>query len=133
MPPLRASFLVSTYWVMDEEQDVLNADTLEVLSELLEHGVEYGRWWRFLDSNNQTSLYGKLDDTVFEKLRGVAHSQFLAVNSRNTREITYHPTLMAQPKLASHGRVDGRPVEFVSFSSGKSPRLVSWATSWSSP
>ena len=106
--------------VMDEEQDVLNADTLEVLSELLEHGAEYGRWWRFLDSNNQASLYGKLDDTVFDQLRGVVHSQFLTVNSRNTREIAYHTTLMAQPKLASHGRVGGRPVEFVSFSSGKS-------------
>ncbi len=103
--------------VIDDAQDVLNVNTIEVLSELLEHG----RWWLFLDSNNQASLYGKLDDKVFDQLRDVARSQSLTVNCWNTREIAYHTTLMAQPKLASHGRVDGPPVEFVSFSSGKSP------------
>ena len=109
------------YLIVDEAQDVLTNDTLEVMSEFLERGVAGGRWLMFFDSNNQASVYGRLDVTLFDRMKDLARTQFLTVNCRNTRQIAYHTNLMAQPKLAVHGRVDGPPVNFVSFSSGKNP------------
>lgn len=107
--------------VVDEAQDVLTSDALEVLSDLLKDGLDDGRWWLFLDSNNQASVYGKFDQAIFDRLRTHARAQYLTVNCRNTKEIAYHTTLMAQPKLVTTARVEGPPVEFISFSRKKSP------------
>ena len=106
--------------VVDEAQDVLTPDTLDVLSELLHGGMESGRWWLFLDSNNQASIYGNFDSSVLSDLRTNARSQYLTVNCRNTKEIAYHTSLVAQPKLSTVGRIDGLPVEFVSYPKTKS-------------
>lgn len=107
--------------VVDEAQDVLTSDVLEVLSALLKQGVDNGRWWLFLDSNNQASVYGKFDQAVFDRLRNSARQQYLTVNCRNTKEIAYQTALIAEPKLTAAARIDGPPVEFVSFSRDKSP------------
>ena len=107
--------------VVDEAQDVLTPDTLEVLSELLHGGMGTGRWWLFLDSNNQASVYGNLDSLVLGDLRTNARSQYLTVNCRNTKEIAYHTSLVARPKLSTVARIDGLPVEFVSYPKTKSP------------
>lgn len=107
--------------VIDEAQDVLTTDTLEVLSELVVGGADRGQWWFFLDSNNQASVYGKLDKPLFESVRKNARSQLLTVNCRNTKEIAYHTSLISRPKVATNGRVDGPPVEFISVSDKGSP------------
>ena len=107
--------------VVDEAQDVLTLDTMEVLSELLQGGMQGGNWWLFLDSNNQASVYGKFDALILDNLRTVAREQYLTVNCRNTKEIAYHTSLVAQPKLSTAARVDGLPVEFISYSKEASP------------
>ena len=107
--------------VVDEAQDVLTPSAIEVLSEIVTGGMEGGQWMMLLDSNNQASIYNRLDGELFERMRALARSQFLTVNCRNTREVAHHTNLMAQPSIAGKGRVDGPPVEFVSFASGKDP------------
>ena len=109
------------FLVIDEAQDVLTMSTLEVLSELLKLGLKDGRWIMFLDSNNQASVYGRLDAVALDRVRVFSRSQLLTVNCRNTREIALHTTLMARPRLTSSGRVDGPPVEFISYSGSKTP------------
>ncbi|MEE8045202.1 MAG: hypothetical protein V3T49_00025, partial [Dehalococcoidia bacterium] len=107
--------------VVDEAQDVLTSSTVEVLSEIVNGGIEGGQWLMLLDSNNQATIYNRFDSVLFERLRTFARSQFLTVNCRNTREVAHHTNLMAQPSVAGQGRVDGLPVEFISFASGKDP------------
>lgn len=107
--------------IVDEAQDVITSDNLEVLSELLNGGMDDGRWWLFLDSNNQASIYGKFDRSIFDKLRINSREQVLTINCRNTKEIAYHTSLMAQSKLTISARIEGPPVEFISYSKKNSP------------
>ena len=109
------------FLVVDEAQDVLTPSVVAALSEIVKGGIEGGQWLVLLDSNNQASIYNRFDSALFERMRTLARSQFLTVNCRNTREVVHHTNLMAQPRISGKGRVDGPPVEFVSFASGKDP------------
>ncbi|WP_315913286.1 NERD domain-containing protein [Arthrobacter sp. lap29] len=74
--------------VIDEGQDLINTDDLAVLDESLTGGLEQGRWWMFLDNNNQAHVDGSFDDDSYAILREWAPvTAKLRDNVRNTGPI----------------------------------------------
>jgi hypothetical protein len=74
--------------VVDEAQDILNFEDLAVLDRILAGGLEDGRWFIFLDSNNQRGLVGLFDEEAMDYLQSFRPADLiLSDNCRNTREI----------------------------------------------
>lgn len=74
--------------VVDEAQDLINFDDLAVLDRILVGGLEDGRWFILLDSNNQRGLVGSFDEDAMNYLRSFRPVDLiLNDNCRNTREI----------------------------------------------
>jgi len=73
--------------VVDEAQDLLNLEDMSRLSESVRGGLQNGRWWIFLDPNNQTHLSGVFDETVYEEIQASAVIVDLTKNVRNARTI----------------------------------------------
>ena len=107
--------------IIDEGQDLVATRNLDVIDGALKGGLRSGSWLVFLDSNNQSSIYDKVEKTALDSLRAMGRSQFLTINCRNTQEVAQHTNILAQPRVPSVGRISGPPVEFVSFDAGKDP------------
>jgi hypothetical protein len=73
--------------VVDEAQDLLNLEDMSGLSESLRGGLQEGRWWIFLDPNNQTHLSGMFDETVYREIQADAVIVDLTKNVRNARTV----------------------------------------------
>ncbi len=74
--------------VVDEAQDLLNFDDLAILDRIIVGGLENGRWFFLLDSNNQRGLIGMFDQEAMDYLRSFRPAELLLTdNCRNTREI----------------------------------------------
>lgn len=73
--------------VVDEAQDLLNLEDMSRLSESVRGGLQDGRWWIFLDPNNQTHLSGVFDEIVYEEIQAGAIIVDLTKNVRNARTV----------------------------------------------
>ena len=73
--------------VVDEAQDLLNLEAMSRLSESVRGGLQDGRWWIFLDPNNQTHLSGVFDDMVYQEIQAGAVIVDLTKNVRNARTV----------------------------------------------
>jgi len=73
--------------VVDEAQDLLNLEDMSRLSESLRGGLQEGRWWIFLDPNNQTHLSGVFDESVYQEIQAGAIIVDLTRNIRNARTV----------------------------------------------
>lgn len=74
--------------IVDEGQDVLDADALALLDACLVGGLSGGRWRIFLDHNNQAGVEGNFDPEALDLLLDLAPARFnLSVNCRNTAPI----------------------------------------------
>ena len=74
--------------VVDEAQDVSNFEDLATLDRILTGGLQDGRWFFLLDSNNQRGLVGIFDQDAMDYLRSFRPADLiLNDNCRNTREI----------------------------------------------
>lgn len=74
--------------VLDEGQDAINFTDLNLLDEVLEGGLDNGRWFVFLDGNNQRGLVGAYEPDAMDYLRSFRPAEvILTDNCRNTREI----------------------------------------------
>jgi hypothetical protein len=82
-----------TALVVDEGQDMLDMDSIEVLDGLFKEGLVDGRWYFFMDPNNQGSLYAEFDASALAYLKECSFKIPLTRNCRNTRQIAGH-TLM---------------------------------------
>ncbi|MFV1468257.1 DNA/RNA helicase domain-containing protein [Idiomarina sp. HB] len=82
-----------TALVIDEGQDMLDLDCIEVLEHLFDCGLDRGRWYFFMDTNNQGSLYADFDKSALDYLKDCGTKIPLTRNCRNTRQIAEH-TLM---------------------------------------
>jgi hypothetical protein len=82
-----------TALVVDEGQDMLDMDSIEVLDRLFDGGLSKGRWYFFMDPNNQGSLYADFDTSALDYLKDCSFKIPLKRNCRNTRQIAEH-TLM---------------------------------------
>lgn len=74
--------------VVDEAQDLINTESLARFENLLEGGLNDGRWMFFLDSNSQRGLVGTFDPEAMEYLRLARPAELeLADNCRNTATV----------------------------------------------
>jgi len=101
--------------VMDEAQDLLTTRNLNALHEMLRGGLEQGRWFAFLDSQDQAVVYANTEEAALDRLRQHSVTQTLAINCRNTQPIARQTALLSGSKRRSKARVGGPPVEFVVY------------------
>lgn len=73
--------------VVDEGQDLCQAETIDLLDSVIERGMEKGRWRWFGDPNRQVSATHPLDPDVLEYLEGLGTKCRLRQNVRNAPEI----------------------------------------------
>jgi hypothetical protein len=73
--------------VVDEAQDLLNVEDMSKLAETVRGGLNGGRWWVFLDPNNQAHLTGAFDEAVYRELQDSAVVVDLTKNVRNPRSV----------------------------------------------
>jgi hypothetical protein len=75
--------------IVDEGQDLLCMDFIDAANQVLQDGLERGRWLWFMDDQNQAGLYEDTDRAVLDLLRDQcgAALQRLRVNCRNTENI----------------------------------------------
>ncbi|GEM_PF-325006 len=76
--------------VVDEGQDMLDMESIEVLDSLFCDGLIDGRWYFFMDPNNQGSLYADFDEGALDYLKECSFRIPLTRNCRNTRQIGEH-------------------------------------------
>jgi hypothetical protein len=100
--------------IVDEGQDLLLMDFINVANQLLRGGLERGRWFWFMDDQNQAGLYADTDMAVLDLLRDQcgATLQRLRVNCRNTENIVAFTHQMTGANIGE-AKVCGRgqPVE----------------------
>jgi hypothetical protein len=101
--------------VMDEAQDLLTTRNLNALHEMLRGGLEEGRWFAFLDSQDQAVVYANTEEAALDRLRRSSATQTLAINCRNTQPIARQTALLSGSKRRSKARVGGPPVEFIPY------------------
>jgi hypothetical protein len=74
--------------VVDEGQDVINADDLQLVDRVLAGGLADGQWVFLLDGNNQRDLVGRYEDDAIARLRSYRPAEITLIdNCRNTVEI----------------------------------------------
>jgi hypothetical protein len=107
--------------VVDEAQDLVNFDDLAVLDRILVGGLEDGRWFILLDSNNQRGLVGSFDGDAMDYLRSFRPVDLiLNDNCRNTREIVARTQTMTGADVGVSAAGTGPEVEVVF---GATPQL----------
>ena len=107
--------------VIDEAQDIMSREHIEILEELTISGLQAGSWRVFLDANNQACIYGRLEKSAMEQLRGRAVVHVLTLNCRNTKPIEFHTTVLSKPDMRSVARIDGPPVHYLSYEAERDP------------
>ena len=105
--------------IVDEAQDILSEPNVLVLDNQIRNGIENGEWVFFLDSNNQASVYGNIDEATLENLRQYGIQTLLNMNCRNTRPVANQTNIISNPRLRAIARVDGPPVDLIYFSDRK--------------
>jgi hypothetical protein len=78
--------------LVDEGQDLMTFDALSKLSASVKGGLDHGRWYWFMDENNQAGISGVFDREALEYLEtGLASGKPVRFplnrNCRNTKEI----------------------------------------------
>ena len=100
--------------VVDEAQNLVNFEDLARLDQVLQGGLENGRWFILLDSNNQRGLVGSFDEDAMEYLRSFRPVDLiLNDNCRNTREIVSRTQEMTGADIGISTAGTGPEVEVV--------------------
>jgi ATP:corrinoid adenosyltransferase len=98
--------------IIDEGQDFLTNPKLDALNEMLRGGFENGRWYVFLDKDQQAQVHGNFDPKAFARLTARGVQQRLWRNCRNTSPIAMQTALVCDTSRQVRTRVDGDPVDF---------------------
>lgn len=75
--------------LVDEAQDMMNAEAMDVIDQVVIGGREGGRWRMFLDQNNQAHVDGAYDPDIAELVGTEAITVDLDLNVRNTQAIVH--------------------------------------------
>jgi hypothetical protein len=75
--------------VVDEAQDIMNFDDIGRLEDLINGGLEKGRWRFFMDENAQAGIIGKFEKDVYDLVKSYSFSYKLFHNCRNTTQIVF--------------------------------------------
>jgi len=91
----RGTFEPFDVLVIDEAQDVLNAQVMNVLDWCVRDGIASGRWVLFLDTGIQAGIYKQLDIDIYGRLTEMALNLPLSVNMRNPRAVSLEASSFA--------------------------------------
>jgi hypothetical protein len=98
--------------IVDEGQDILNADYLLALEHMLRGGFKDGIWRVFYDAYNQGAIFGKLDSDALDMLKAYAPRPMrLMRNCRNTTQIVEETKAATGADLDATSTSDGPRVE----------------------
>jgi hypothetical protein len=100
--------------VLDEGQDAINFSDLNSLDRVLEGGLENGRWFILLDSNNQRGLVGAYEPDAMEYLRSFRPAEvILSDNCRNTQQIVQRTQALTGADVGISAAGTGPDVQIV--------------------
>jgi hypothetical protein len=106
--------------VVDEAQDVMNVDRLLRLEDVLKGGLQDGRWYFFLDGNNQRGLIGSYDQDGEDYLLAARPARLhLSDNCRNTATIVEKVRELTGADVGVSTAGTGPRVEVVATSGAK--------------
>lgn len=91
----RGTFEPFDVLVIDEAQDILNAQIMNVLDWCVRDGISSGRWALFLDTGVQAGIYKKLDADIYGRLTKMALNLPLTINMRNPRAVSQEASAFA--------------------------------------
>jgi hypothetical protein len=98
--------------IIDEGQDIMNADYLLALEHLLRGGFRNGIWRVFYDAYNQGAIFGKLESDALAMLKAWAPRPLhLTRNCRNTVQIVEKTRVTTGADLDASSTSDGPRVE----------------------
>lgn len=101
--------------VVDEAQDVMSVDQLLLLDSRLTGGFQNGRWYLFLDSNNQRGLIGSFEPSGMSFIDETRPAYFkLSDNCRNTAPIVSKVTTLTGADVGVSKAGNGPEVELFS-------------------
>lgn len=104
--------------VLDEGQDAINFTDLNLLDKVLKGGLDNGRWFIFLDSNNQRGLVGAYEPDAMAYLRSFRPAEvILTDNCRNTREIVERTQTLTGADIGASASGTGPDVQIYSANS----------------
>lgn len=98
--------------LVDEAQDLMNADGMDALDAVIKGGRAGGRWRMFLDPNNQAHVDGSFDQDVYELVSDEALLLDLNRNVRNTRAIVHVVQEYLGADIGDPGIVNGERVQW---------------------
>jgi hypothetical protein len=98
--------------LVDEAQDLMNAEGMDLLDAVIDGGRAGGRWRMFLDKNNQAHVDGRFDEDVMELVSQEAFSVDLSMNVRNTRAIVHMVQEYLGADVGDPGIVHGEKVQW---------------------
>lgn len=94
--------------LIDEAQDLMNAEAMDVLGRSVVGGLDDGRWRIFLDPNNQTHVDGVFDQDTWEFMRDQASLKYrLDKNVRNTKLVVVSLQTLLNADLGDPGIAEG--------------------------
>ncbi len=97
--------------IVDEAQDILNQSMVDALEQVLEGGLEGGRWYLFMDINQQSGLCGETDAHVLDRLELYHPAKVpLTTNCRNTQQILQTIKNWIGADMGVKGAGEGLPV-----------------------
>jgi hypothetical protein len=106
------------YLIVDEGQDLMNAENLSTLGDLVKEGLEKGNWAFFFDANFQVGVLGSFDQSAYEELnRYSTNTQTLTKNCRNTKKIVAQVSDTLGIEMEEHEAIEGIPVTEMYFES----------------
>lgn len=96
--------------LVDEAQDLMNANGMDALDAVIKDGLAAGRWRMFLDPNNQAHVEGSFDQDVYDLVCDEALFLDLNRNVRNTRAIVHVVQEYLGADIGDPGIVNGERV-----------------------
>jgi hypothetical protein len=95
--------------IVDEAQDLVIPGYLDFFDQLLDNGVESGRWTMFFDPNQ--NLFEKLGGRGMDVLQAANPAMYrLGINCRNTKQIAYEAGMLARFEPTETLETDGPDV-----------------------
>lgn len=110
----KVKFTKYPYLVIDEGQDILQAEYCDLLDQIVEGGLEKGSWCLLIDPNQD--IFSGYDDELFELyFTNNAAIQKLNKNYRNTEQIQKTASVMSGTEITPTNNVLGEEPEFITY------------------
>ncbi len=111
--------------LVDEGQDLFDIDSLDMLDQVLSGGIDQGRWCFFYDINNQSGIFGPVEQEAMDYLMN-QHPVIvpLGINCRNTSPILKTVQTYLKADMGIRGAGEGPEVRMHHAGSSEESALI---------